>query len=274
MMKRLTLFFSLFAVICGFGAIGVGIGAEVSPPKHPDWIAGFLDTVLGEMDIGSGVWLWRRYDKYRKTEANYQHSEASGGPQIPHYPINSPQGAIGFTTTNSGSLVEHVTQSEPIRAWRGLSLMANDITVWMNAINVNFGDFGADETRALCNMGVNHQSPDLNCQCGFYSVKNKEDVQSDSVVAEADYYGRIIEHEKGYRAEYQRILSLRVKRSFCMGGFLCEKPVELISFPSPMLNAMFFGLQSVCKDHAEGVERVATLQQIAARLGVEVRWDD
>jgi hypothetical protein len=112
-------------------------------------------------------------------------------------------------------------------------------------------------------------APHEECSCGFYGVKDKKDVMGNTFVAEAEFYGKVIEHEKGYRAEYQRVLSVRVKRpELCFGSFLCDGHPETVWFPKkgkPII---------VCGECAASHKRVVMLSKLAGRLGVEVRWDD
>jgi hypothetical protein len=185
-----------------------------------------------------------------------------------------------------------VEQLEPIRAWRGVSLNVENNTVVLGSINHNGGRFGGEEATAKCGSMVyytsvgaqKHQAPGEDCDCGFYGVMNKKDAYG-LFIAEADFYGKVIEHQTGWRAQYQRILSLRVVRpKFCAGAFLCDGKPELLVFTEGSRSHMIFNgppttqkfTQSdiMCIDCAANNEKVATIPQIAARLGMEVRWDD
>jgi hypothetical protein len=59
-----------------------------------------------------------------------------------------------------------------------------------------------------------HPAPWPTCGCGFYAVPNKLEPGIRRVVAEVELGGIIIEHEWGWRGEYQRILSLEVGPNF------------------------------------------------------------
>lgn len=212
-------------------------------------------------------------------------------------------GAAVAAQSGPDTSLETVHQTEPIRAWRGINVSANPWTIWMGACNTAYGLFEPTEARATCHAynlrrytysfggglldsaSRPHTAPGEGCSCGFYGVKDKRDAYG-IFVAEADFYGRVIEHEFGYRAEYQRILSVRVQwSSVCQGGFLCDKKPEFVVFPPDMETVVHSSSSSyttkeparpltACADHASRFERVATPGQLAARLGVEVRWDD
>ena len=236
----------------------------------------------------------------RRTEENHSDSEANGGTSDMARTEYSTTGAGGNTPAIASTSLEKVEQLEPIRAWRGLNISAEGNNVALAAINAHFGKFLAVEHKAEChahsndpygfysmaqlvsaytltypNAGISqtvtkpvHAAPHETCTCGFYGVKEKKDAIG-IFVAEADFYGKVIEHEIGYRAEYQRILSVRVQRpDVCLGSFLCDGTPELLIFPEGGTPAV------ICKDCAVGQPRIASLAKLAARLGVEVRWND
>lgn len=53
-----------------------------------------------------------------------------------------------------------------------------------------------------------HDAPKLDCTCGFYAVRNPDDlsVGYGSVRLDVELSGRVIVHERGYRAQHQRVL--------------------------------------------------------------------
>lgn len=184
--------------------------------------------------------------------------------------------ANGAATRIGASPIAMEAQEEPIRAWRGVRLICDDSTVYLRSMNDAFGHLTATEMHASCfyaqqyypgNKPRDHQSPDLGCSCGFYGVKEKTDIMGD-ILAEVDFYGTVIEHETGYRAEYQRILSLRLPRGVCYGSFMCDGQPEIVVFPPGA------PVKVVCAACAPQYDKTATLGQIGARLGLEVRWDE
>lgn len=284
---RATICAAAVGTVCGlYCAIAQGVLTDSA-----GWMAyGFGITTVNGCLLAFNVRNYRRsYGSNRRAEARHQNSEADDG-------ATGSARALARASRGSGPdssvEMETVKQAEPIRAWRGLRLVADDSTVGMFSVNYG-GQFVADEAHARCAAndygmsihGSHHSAPGPLCRCGFYGVKSITDCIG-NVVAEVDLYGTIIEHEAGYRAEYQRVLSVWVFRSHCQGGFLCGAPVEMVAFP-PDAEVKDYGMNGsshtvvqavpavlVCRTHAINYQRSATLQQIAARLGVEVRWHD
>lgn len=60
-----------------------------------------------------------------------------------------------------------------------------------------------------------HPAPTLACTCGFYGVDRVDvlpevtQVLADSVVLDVEFGGLVVEHERGYRAEEQTVLTVR-----------------------------------------------------------------
>jgi len=67
-----------------------------------------------------------------------------------------------------------------------------------------------------------HAAPDVDCDCGLYSLRLPVPYGGGEILAQVRIYGTIVEHEAGYRAEYQRIEKLYVPHSPCIGRLLCE----------------------------------------------------
>jgi hypothetical protein len=193
---------------------------------------------------------------------------------------------------------------EPIRVWRALDIKVVGNNVALGAMNASFGKFLAGEHEAECKDSndswllrptVNiygreviqpnrHVAPELHCKCGFYGVKEKKDVMDGTIfIAEAEFYGKVIEHDTGYRAQFQRILSVRVERpALCFGAFLCDGEPAAVWFTESSQQPANWGASTyppvvICQTCALEIAahggKVATLGKLAARLGVEVRWD-
>lgn len=194
-------------------------------------------------------------------------------------------------------------QLEPIRVWRALDIRVEGNNVALGAMNTSFGKFLAVEHEAECKdigslLSVQilniygrptiqprtHVAPELHCKCGFYGVKEKKDCLDGTIfIAEAEFYGKVIEHDTGYRAQFQRVLAVRVERpKLCLGAFLCDGEPEVLWFTDASQTTSAWGgnppapaviCQTCALEIASHGGRVATLPKLAARLGVEVRWD-
>jgi hypothetical protein len=115
--------------------------------------------------------------------------------------------------------------------------------------------------------------------CGWYAMKDKRDClhayrsppvrspqQMNAWLLEVDLWGTVVEGERGYRGEYQRVLSVRPagqpevaiaepNQLYLLGTQILYQPVYRGLFAAPM----------------EPVLRVADL---AGQLGTEVLWKD
>ena len=189
--------------------------------------------------------------------------------------------------------LEIVDQPDPIRAWKSISLGADEHTVYLRSHHTQ-GPI-ALESLASCSQRYYSYSdrrpphgavPELTCSCGWYAVKDRAKLKElgydGFVMAEVDLYGTVIEAEHGYRAEWQRILALRIRRGYCRGAFMCEGTPDLIDFPwseetlwnggsTPTVSKVRHPVP-VCREHAG--DSAVELSRIASRLGVEVRWDE
>lgn len=87
-------------------------------------------------------------------------------------------------------------------------------------------------------------SPHLECKCGFYAVKSRRDIplrhptpHVATVVGTVSLWGRVVEHELGYRAQYAYPFSLYVEAlpgQECIVRGLIEEygvDVELVEAP-------------------------------------------
>lgn len=120
---------------------------------------------------------------------------------------------------------------EPVRAWK-YSYIRADTFRFRALVYNDYDDFGASEERAKCfcvDTFMRHPVPrppghplsravGLGKGCGWYAMKKRPEVAvvndihgswGYKYLLEVELYGKIIEHVRGYRAEYQRVLSVR-----------------------------------------------------------------
>jgi hypothetical protein len=108
---------------------------------------------------------------------------------------------------------------QPIRAWRVWAGSAmGDGTVELRSLT--------DAARRTCwpvgealharCMRGRHPAPSIECSCGIYAHRSRGAAVAHaratpgSIVGEVELWGRVIEHEHGYRSEYARIRALWV----------------------------------------------------------------
>lgn len=75
--------------------------------------------------------------------------------------------------------------------------------------NITYGT----ESTAVCGKQIPHDVPDPDCTCGFWLVSDHDLVHhnpasSSSFLLEAELGGTIIQHERGWRGQTQRIMSV------------------------------------------------------------------
>jgi hypothetical protein len=119
--------------------------------------------------------------------------------------------------------LETETREDPVRAWKRVKLERSG--EWEMVSRMSGETFGGGISEAACRTYYpsNHalQSPDDSCSCGFYGYKQIEFEDfaprygsTPQPWLEVDFYGKVIECEKGFRAQYQQPLRLHVEESF------------------------------------------------------------
>lgn len=123
------------------------------------------------------------------------------------------------------------------------------------------------------------KAPVLDCTCGFYAVKRPEqlgrfDPTCGYAFLEVELFGRVIVHDRGYRAERQRILHIGIPGcAYMVGGgeFCAEKPTYLLELTGPMILEEPVPLLSCCAKHLPdfgGIDawKVHTIEEVAEVL--------
>lgn len=141
---------------------------------------------------------------------------------FPPMPIFSP-GPV----SNTPPPLSTESREDPVRAWKRVYLHQSPYTnTWGMVSRASFESYGGGIAQAKCTkfsapqIDFTHCSPGLDCTCGFYGWKKAEfeecppSILSPEPWLEVDFYGKVIEHEWGYRAEYQQPLRLYVDESF------------------------------------------------------------
>lgn len=62
-----------------------------------------------------------------------------------------------------------------------------------------------------------HLAPALNCSCGYYAYKTRDDAAKHSqgkLLVRVELWGRIAEHERGYRAQHMKIVEIFLPPDF------------------------------------------------------------
>jgi hypothetical protein len=187
----------------------------------------------------------------------------------------------------SPASIEH--RDEPVHAWKLALLIKAERNVLFRAIT-RHAFYTAGRQRFICHcpdvqfpptLRAPHRKPAVgdDSSCGWYAMKDKRDcleayrtrmaVSPDEMNAwllEVDLWGTVVEGERGYRGEYQRVLSVQPagnpemkithqNQLYLMGTQILYRPIYLGLMAPPMKPAL----------------RVADL---ASKLGTEVLWSD
>lgn len=131
-------------------------------------------------------------------------------------------------------------RSDPIvtRKASWVLLSADRSTGRFGGLSVGIPYTAHDRARCLperCPVGHSHAAPHLRGTCGFYG--NADDHFSwmlpDAALLDVEFFGRIIRHERGWRAAGQRVLGARFVRG-CAACLRTGSDARLVTVPSPV----------------------------------------
>ena len=187
----------------------------------------------------------------------------------------------------SPASTEH--RGEPVHGWK-LALLIKDARNVMFRAITRRAFYTAGRQRFICHCPDGHFPPILHAphqkpavgddsSCGWYAMKDKRDCldaydsrmarspdEMNAWLLEVDLWGTVVEGERGYRGEYQRVLSVQPagkpemtitsqNQLYLMGPQILYRPIYQGLMAPPMKPAL----------------RVADL---ASKLGTEVLWND
>jgi hypothetical protein len=95
---------------------------------------------------------------------------------------------------------------EPIIAWRVWTLRAHRHGLAIRPIAGTRRPWPAlQPARAVCGRGRRHDVPGVHCTCGLYATTSPDlllHARDPAVAGTVALWGRVVEHEHGYRAEF------------------------------------------------------------------------
>ena len=113
------------------------------------------------------------------------------------------------------------TVVEPVIGWRGWYLRLT--TSGPDLMPAGMGRDGWPRRApmtARCSAGGPHQSPDPTCSCGLYAYRSERALRSSGawfpVIGTVSLWGRIVEHERVWRAEHAYPHRLRLVCEECL----------------------------------------------------------
>ena len=93
------------------------------------------------------------------------------------------------------------------------------------------------EDIAVCENGIEHTAPVLNCTCGFYAFNKRRKAvlaaidNRAHVLLQVEAYGKIIQHKKGWRAAEQVVMKVYAidRCSYCQRSGITSLSTETIT---------------------------------------------
>lgn len=116
-----------------------------------------------------------------------------------------------------------------------------------------------EASEAACKAARFHAAPNIDCTCGLHGAHSPEilrKAKTPAVLGRVALWGRVIEHEHGYRAQFAYPQRLRLVCQFCFWHW------GMVSF-SPEVVGWF--------PHGELVPLCSTHLELAARYGMTPR---
>jgi hypothetical protein len=121
---------------------------------------------------------------------------------------------------------------------------------------------------ATCRRHAGHRSPADECSCGIYAVSSPADLGSVcagvSVVGSVALWGRVVEHQRGYRGELAYPQRLRLVCAACLeADGLFTSPESVVEHDGRV--------RALCGFHVWSAERSGRLDDRKPASGVEAR---
>lgn len=275
--RRSTLLQYLYLLaICGNSAVGGREFALWIQYRHPiDLVIGLLNLV----GVIAGIYLFAttltKGDKHgtnRGTTADHSNSST----------IDTVAAALraaseGGTSSRKSPSIENlsvVSQQDPIVTWKRACLKLTERGIKLTKMLPVSCMEVIPDAEAICLLHpVEHKPPVLNCSCGFYAYNEKPEELYHYAILQVELSGVIIEHETGYRAQYQRVLGCfmphKCAQGFCEGFFCNNLATTLVASPS---YGGAIAIVSSCGNH-EAKRRKISLSEVSNAIGIEVQWD-
>jgi hypothetical protein len=271
----------------------------IAPGFQPVWLVTIPCALLGGHHLARFQIIKKEvhHGRNRRTEADNRDPQADGTADASGAASGVTAGTSTSVTTHWGSYfapmasysedaavpapIDTVQEDMPILAHRAARLIPKRGGLMLGSINKGevFGVDGDAECKyahdPLALMGYYGTRtsmprpcdpiPGLHCQCGWYAVPADAESWHDDTTVDllVELSGRVIEHEKGYRAEHQRVVEVRLP-----GCIFCGEQATVALFASDNAGAGF-----ACDDHIPFDRIAVTVDAIAKRLGVPVVAD-
>jgi hypothetical protein len=124
---------------------------------------------------------------------------------------------------------------------------------------------------AACKHAKLHAAPNVDCTCGLYGTRKVEPLRhtrSPAVIGRVALWGRVIEHELGYRAEFAYPQRLRLVCRFCFWqwGLLGSDPSVVGWFPRDELIPLCWAHVELATRYGLEPHRIIPAEEIEQQL--------
>jgi hypothetical protein len=166
------------------------------------------------------------------------------------------------------------TASEPIVAWRAWALTGHrdGTELLLRPVAKRARTWRPREVvEASCRTSRWHEAPDPACTCGLHGTHGLEVLRKTkcpAVLGRVALWGRVVEHEHGYRAQFAYPQRLRLICQFCfwMTGARRAAPAHVGWFPRDVLMPMCDEHLAVARRNDVSPRVVLPADEVALRL--------
>jgi hypothetical protein len=171
-----------------------------------------------------------------------------------------------------GVRAEHT--SEPLVAWRTWALAGSSRgdDLLLRPVNTRGHPWPPQEVaQARCRHHWRHRAPEFDCRCGLHASHTFDilrRMRCPAVLGRVALWGRVIEHDRGYRARFAYPQRLRLICQFCFWqhGPLANAPTVVGSYPHRRLVPLCDEHLSVSRELDQAPQHVLDAPVVDQRL--------
>ncbi len=212
---------------CGMTVNGIMIITGKGRNEYWTTEADYRSASTGGSGTNAGNYTWKNYTTTTGTSASITTQTLSAiMQQYSQQLANSIYStSVLYNDFNRPSMeLEVVKETEPRRAWKTAKGIEFDGEWYFQPWNASI-PYKLEDSAGCHKYAHRTPAPQENCACGFYGMKPEYASISDTglslelmdhteerVGLEVEFYGKIVECEMGYRAQYQRVLGVYTDR--------------------------------------------------------------
>ena len=167
-----------------------------------------------------------------------------------------------------------VRDTEPILAWRSWTLTGRRDGVGLLLRPVTAGSRPwrpLEVAQATCRLAWSHEAPNVDCTCGLHATREVDllrRTRCPAVLGRVALWGRVIEHEHGYRARFAYPQRIRLICQFCFWQSSAEtsRPDVVAWYARDLLVPMCVHHLGVAEDNGMRPRRILPAAIVDLRL--------